>query len=155
MRTRAPGRDRGQITLLVIGLAVVLMLVVSVVVGASQAFLQRRALAGLADGAAIAAAQQIAQQQVYTRGVGERLPVSEPAARAAVQRYLAGQAGGHAADGGLRTVTVDSVQVDPADGSVAVRLTARADLPILSPVTDRWSDGVPIAAAARVTVAVR
>ena len=46
--------DSGQTTLLIVGLAVVLMMAIAVVVDATAAYLQRQGLATVADGAALA-----------------------------------------------------------------------------------------------------
>ncbi len=85
--------EEGTILLLTLGcLAIALMLVV-VVVDASAVFLARRSLASEADGASIAAAQAVSTSQVYTKGAGARLPLSE------VQAAVAMHAGG---DGALQ-----------------------------------------------------
>ena len=59
------GRDDGQITLMIIGFVMIIVLAVGVVANASKAFVYRRSLASWADGAAIAAAQSVAEDVVY------------------------------------------------------------------------------------------
>lgn len=113
---RAPRDQRGQVTLLIVGFAVMLTMAVAVVVNASAAYLQRQGLATLADGAALAGADGGAQgAQVYTQGLaGDRAQVTAAAARAAVATYLQA-ADARASYPGLRaTVTVvdDRVRVD-------------------------------------------
>lgn len=142
--------DGGSVTPLVLGLAVVLLLLVSVVAAASQAFVQRRSLASLADGAAVAAAQAIAHQRIYVEGVGDQLPVSHTDSMAAVHTYVSRSV----STTSLQHVAVADVRVD-REGSVRVSLTARADVPLPTPVTVPWSDGVPISASARATIHVR
>ncbi len=123
--------EGGTVTLLIIGFGVVLLLLVTVVVDASAAFLARRGLSSWADGAALAAAQAVSETRLYRDGLAgsEVLPVGESAAAAAVADYLERQAPPE-----LR-VTLDGVAVRP-DGSVVIRVTAPLRLPLSGPVTD-------------------
>ena len=83
--------QRGQTSVLIIGFAVVLLLMVGVVVDSSAAYLQRQGLDTLADGAALAGADEVRGSGVYEDGLtGERAPLDAAAARAAVQDYLTG-----------------------------------------------------------------
>ena len=128
--TRASSaRDQaGQTTVMVIGFAAVILLLVAVVTDASAAFLERQGLDTLADGAALHAADRAAEgRDVYGRGVGEGdLDLSPAAARAAVGEYLrsVGAYDGH--DGLSASVTVDG-------DTVRVRLSGRVDLPFTIP----------------------
>ena len=65
-------RERGSITPLVVGLAVVVALLVAAVVDASAAYLQRQGLDAVADAAALAATDGIEGDQVYLQGLGAR-----------------------------------------------------------------------------------
>ena len=57
--------DDGQITLLIIGFVMIVVLLVGVIANASKAFVYRRSLASWADGAAVAAAQNVAEDVVF------------------------------------------------------------------------------------------
>lgn len=124
--------ERGQITVLIIGFAAVLVMAVVMVVDASAAFLQRQALGNLADGAALYGAD-IGSTAVYVDGVpDEHLTQQRVSVQAAVEEYLD------------RTRARDrypgieaAVIVDQAAGRVAVRLTAPLDLPLHLPGTTR------------------
>lgn len=86
MLTRS-GRDEGSLALLVIGYAAILALLIVVGVDVSKAFLARRALSSLADSAALAAAQSLDRQAVYTGqggGCGDLLPLDADAAAQSV-----------------------------------------------------------------------
>ena len=105
--------------LLTIGLAAVLLLLVAVVVDLSSVVLSRRALAGAADGAAVAAAQQ-PDRSAVSAGLGARLPLDEAAVEEVVRTYAADA---RAVQPGLRLVgSVDGGTVAVVEGFRTVRL---------------------------------
>lgn len=120
--------DAGQTSLLIVGFAVVLAMLVAVVVDASAAYLHRQGLANLADGAALAGADGGATgSDVYTQGVPEhRLRQQGAAARAAVEDYLRLTG----ARGDFPGLSYD-VAVD--GDRVSVRVSAPVDLPLVVP----------------------
>jgi hypothetical protein len=120
------GDERGQTTLLIVGLAVVVMLLVGVVVDASAAYLRRSGLDSLADGAALAAADGVQGRQVYEGGLGERAEIDPSVARAFVTDYLR-------ATGASRRYPGLSVDVEATGDRVVVRVAAPLDLPITPP----------------------
>lgn len=123
-------RERGQTSLLIIGLAVVVAMLVGVVVDASAAYLRRQGLDSLADGAALAGADGVQTQQVYEGGLGERARIDEATARAYVEDYFtaAGAAGRYPGF---------AFAVDATEDSVVVRVTAPLELPITPPGWER------------------
>ncbi|WP_205474469.1 pilus assembly protein TadG-related protein [Nocardioides sp. SYSU D00038] len=121
--------DRGQATVLIVGLAGFLAMTVALVVDASAAYLQRQALDTLADAAALHGADAGATgRDVYEGGVpDERLELTAARARAAVADYLR-TTGAHATYPGLsHTVTLGD------DDRIRVRITAPLDLPLTIP----------------------
>lgn len=122
--------DRGSVTPLIVGFAVVLALGIALVTDATAAYLQRSGLSTLADGAALSGADAGASgRSTYTQGVpADELPVDVAAARAGVADYLR-QVRAFEEYPGLRW----SVRVDAATSSVYVRLTAPLDLPLAIP----------------------
>lgn len=119
-------RERGQTSLLIIGFALVLAMLVAVVVDASAAYLRRQDLDALADGAALAATDGIRADQVYVAGLGARAALDPDAARGYVAAYLQ-QAGAAGRYPGLAW----SVSVGP--DLVVVRVVAPLDLPLRLP----------------------
>jgi uncharacterized membrane protein len=112
---RRGGDQRGQATLLIVGFAVVIAMVVALVVDASAAYLRRQGLDTLADGAALRGADLGATgEDVYQGGVPQdELALTVARARAAVGAYLR-DAGGYARYPGLSyavRVTGDRVEV--------------------------------------------
>ena len=129
MRPAAERRDqRGQSSVLIIGFAVVLAMVVALVVDTSAAYLHRQGLDTLADGAALRGADLGATgQDVYQGGVPpDTLALTPAQARAAVGSYLR-DAGAYARFPGL------SFTVRVAGDRVEVHLTAPLDLPLSIP----------------------
>lgn len=124
--------DRGQTTVLIVGLAVVLLMAGAVVIDASAAFLQRQELDTVADGAALAGADAGSRDltALYGEGVADadRLEQAEQVARAAVTDHLR-RTGAAAAYPGLSVV----VSFDAASDTVTVDLEAPLNLPLTLP----------------------
>lgn len=122
--------ERGQVTVLIVGFAVVLAMAIAVVIDASAAYLQRQGLDTLADGAALRGADLGATgEDVYVGGVGEDpLALTEAQARAAVRGYLT-DVGAFRKYPGLSY----DIDVDAGDETVVVRLEAPLDLPLTIP----------------------
>lgn len=130
--------ERGQTSVLVVGLALVVAMLVAVVVDASAAYLQRQGLHSLADGAALAAADAVAAESVYTGGLdggpgggrgggpGKGVAVDPGAASAAAAAYLR-SVGAAAHYPGIRA------DVRTTGDRVVVRLAAPLDLPLPPP----------------------
>jgi hypothetical protein len=136
--------QRGQATVLIIGLAVVLLMMTGVVTDASAAYLQRQGLDTLADGAALTGADAGASgSETYAAGLGDDLVLDAGVARAAVLDYL------HrvGAFGRYPGLTAD-VRVDPVGQRVLVTVRAPVRLPLHVPGSpDRASIGATGAAS--------
>jgi uncharacterized membrane protein len=115
--------EHGQITLMIIGFALILLMAIGVTVDASAAYLARQSLATLADGAALAGADQLQGGAAYGGGLGERVPIDVDTARKSVAEHLRAT-GAYADHPGL------AASVEVAGDRVIVRLTAPLDLPI-------------------------
>ncbi|WP_374456228.1 TadE/TadG family type IV pilus assembly protein [Nocardioides sp.] len=138
--------DHGQVTLLIIGFAGILLMAIVAVIDASSAYLQRQGLDNLADGAALYGAD-LGSSGIYEEGLGDgRLSQQEAAVRTAVHDYLA-RAGAARKYPGVDVV----VHVDPAGRSVTVRLVAPLDLPLTIPGSPS-SPRVAASSTAAVTV---
>lgn len=122
--------DRGSVTPMIVGFAVILALGIALVTDATAAYLHRSGLSTLADGAALSGADAGATgRSTYTQGVPtDELQVDEDAARAGVAAYLRATRALEEYPG-LRW----DVRVDPATSSVHVRLVAPLDLPLTLP----------------------
>jgi hypothetical protein len=123
-------RERGQTSLLIIGLSVVVLLMVAVVVDASSAYLRRTGLDSLADGAALAGADGVQGRQVYEGGLGKRADIDPVVARRYVAEYLR-ETGASRRYPGLR------FDVEAGGDEVVVHVAAPLQLPITPPGWER------------------
>ena len=122
--------DDGSILLLTAGLVVVAAMLVAVVAGVSQVFLAKRSLVAATDAAALAAAQAVDLDAVYSGEVsGAGLPVDPGAADEAVRAYVALAD----LDGRTPGFAVEAVRVD--GDTVTVRTRAEVPLVLIGPVT--------------------
>jgi Putative Flp pilus-assembly TadE/G-like len=140
------GDEGGQVTVLIIGFAAMLVMAVVMVIDSSAAYLQRQGLDNLADGAALHGAD-IGSAGVYAEGLPEDWLLQETeAVRAAVHDYLRAS-GALDRYPGIRT----AVLVDPVERSVTVTLTAPVDLPLVVP---GWSEAPTVGASSTAAVTV-
>lgn len=140
-------RDDGTVLLLIVGLVAVVGLVVVVVTDVTALYLVRRDLISAADGAALAGAQAVDEETIYTEGLPSTgpLPLDEDAARTAVHAYLA--------DAGLAGRDV-RVQVATTPTTVSVSLATAYELPAASTVTLGVSGSAEVSASATARTAV-
>ncbi len=133
--------DRGSVLVLLLGFAVLALVLVGVVADLSKVFLAKRALASTADGAAIAAAQAIDLEALYTGAADPgTLPIDSRSAAAAAGAHLARDGSAAAYDG----FAVDRVEATPTQ--VEVQVSARVAL--IFGVFFGGPDGVRLSAAA-------
>ena len=128
--------ERGTVTLLVMGFAVVLLMMAAVVTDASAAYLQRQSLDTLADGAALTAADAGASgDEAYGEGLDADLHLDADVARAAAFAYLH-EIGAFTRYPGLRA----TVSVDSAAQRVIVEMHAPIHLPLHVPGSPERAD---------------
>jgi hypothetical protein len=138
---RRPVGDDGTITLLVVGLVVIATLLISVAIDVSMVFLARQRMASQADGAALAAAQQVDDAR-YFDGADclVSLPVTSEMEQV-VERY--------ARDGVRLEIVATTVDGGPG---VEVHAESTVDLPLVSGL-GRSSFTIEYAARARSSIA--
>jgi hypothetical protein len=118
--------QRGQVSLLVIGMVVTLLMAIAVVVDASAAFLQRQGLDTMADGAALHGSD-FGATATYGTGIPDGYLTQQPAGVESVVRQYLADIGAHRAYPGLQ------VDVRATDERVTVTLSAPLDLPLTVP----------------------
>lgn len=118
--------ERGSITPLIIGLAVIVAMLVVVVIDASAGFLRRESLNSVADAAALAATDGLQGESAYTAGLGESVAVDVVDARRFVAAYLR-------SSGAERRYPDLTWEVAVRGTFVVVRLRAWLELPLPLP----------------------
>lgn len=136
--------DAGQLTVLVIGFTMIVVLLITVVVNASRVFLVHRALSAAADGAAVAAADALDEPAYYAGArPPDTLPLSSSAVAAAVDNYaasagLASRFESFQAAGGLA----------PDGTTVSATCSTVVRLPLVNLVSARYAGGLPVSVTA-------
>ena len=144
---RRPEGDDGTILVLVLGFTALLLVLVAVVVDVSAVILAKRGASSAADGAAIAASQQLDQSAVYSNGLGSAIPLSADDVRDVVAAY--GERAAEAQHGLELSADLDATQTTATVtarrevrlpfsgwlgiGSVTVTAVAHARAPLVAP----------------------
>ena len=80
--------EEGSILLFGIGLSITGLLIATISINVSSLWVTRNVLDGIADGAALAAAQAVDVDAIYQDGLGANLRLNENSARAKVNQYV-------------------------------------------------------------------
>jgi uncharacterized membrane protein len=144
---RRPRGDDGTILLLVLGFSAVLLVLVAIVADVSAVVLAKRGAASAADGAAIAAAQQLDEAAVYANGLDTAIPLSPDAVQSVVGTY--GARAAESQEGLELSASLDAPQTTATVvatrkvrlpfsgwlgvGSVTVTAVAHARAPLVAP----------------------
>jgi exo-beta-1,3-glucanase (GH17 family) len=127
-------KEDGSILVFGIGLAVTAIMIFTLAVNVATLWLTRNVLDGIADGAALAAAQAIDSDAIYESGVGVNLKLNSSQAKNRVKQYVqTGNIKSQVRELGIKSVVVSGT-------SVTVTLQAKPNLafgyllPISSPV---------------------
>lgn len=128
---RADGCDeRGQMSLMIVGFTLVVMMAIAAVTDASAAYLQHSGLATVADGAALAGADALDEGVVYQQGIGETPALDRDLAEERIGAYLR-ETGAYERFPGLRWVP------RVTGNEVVVEVSAPLDLPLHVPGAPR------------------
>ncbi|GAA1902983.1 pilus assembly protein TadG-related protein [Lapillicoccus jejuensis] len=142
---RSRRRDGGQLSILVVGLMVVVLVVILGGMDATAAQLARTRLLDAADAAALDAADAIDEQQAYMQGIGTSVTVSDATVASAAAANLASTP---------RPQGVSSWRIGPGTGTpdgrtAVVVVQGDADLPFASGVLSFLGGSVTITVVGR------
>lgn len=102
--------QRGQTTIFVVGILMLVMSVIGLAVDGTRAFLYRRTLQSAADAAALAGASEL-NRDAYYASRGRTVRIESDSARSAAQRWL-----------NLRSITAEAaISSSPTQVTVALR----------------------------------
>lgn len=123
-------RDEGSILLFGIGLSVAGLMIATVSINVASLWVTKNVLDGIADGAALSAAQAVNSDSIYRDGLGTNLRLDENLARAKVNQYVA------AADvrSQVQQFSVRSVVVSGTAVTVTVQASPRTAFGYLMPI---------------------
>ena len=147
---RGRGDESGQVTLLVLGFSVVAILLIVGTVAVTSVQLSRMRLLDAADGAALDAADSL-DLDAYQAGLGEAVAVNDTTVRETAVEYLSERP---------RPESMLAWQVAPGTGSpdgqtAVVRISGRADLPLVGGLLDALGGSVTITVESRARAEVQ
>ena len=132
--------ESGQISILVVGMVAVTLTIIFSIVAVTSVQLSRIHLLDAADAAALDASDALAEEVVYTRGVGSGVPLTSTTVVEAAQAHLASRE---------RPPRLSDWAVGPGTGTpdgrtAVVVMTGTARLPVVTPVLAAFGAGVRI-----------
>jgi archaellum component FlaF (FlaF/FlaG flagellin family) len=123
--------DEGSILVFGIGLSVAGLMIATVSINVASIWVTRNVLDGIADGAALSAAQAVDVDSVYRQGLGTQLRLSETLARTKVREYVtAANVGSQVQQFSVRSVVVSGTSV-----TVTVQARPRTAFGYLMPIS--------------------
>ena len=124
-------RDEGSILLFGIGLSVAGLMIATVSINVASLWVTRNVLDGIADGAALSAAQAVNVDAIYRDGLDANLRLSESLARAKVNQYVSAAN----VSSQVQQFSVRSVRVSGTAVTVTVQASPRTAFGYLMPVS--------------------
>lgn len=141
--------QRGSVSVLIVGLAALIVAMIAVGIAATAVYLQHRHVVALADSLADAIAAGYDRPGYFDHGAGEDLVLTESSVRARCDRVLRDLPRGVLA-------RVDDTRVSEVTvvgrTRVRVRVSARARLPVVPDFLSAWDVGVPLVASAHAQI---
>lgn len=150
-RRRPACGDRGQLSVLLVGLFAIAALLVVGAVDVTAAHLARVRLADAADAAALDAADALDEEGAYRRGLSTAVVVSDATVRDAVATYLAGRSRPQ----GLQAWAIAPGTGSPDGRSAVVVLTGQVQLPMTGGILSALGGSVEIEVEGRATARLR
>jgi len=124
-------RDDGSILLFGIGLSVAGLMIATVSINVASLWVTKNVLDGIADGAALSAAQAVNSDAIYRNGLGKNLRLDENLARTKVNQYVvAANVRSQVQQFSVRSVVVSGTAV-----TVTVQASPRTSFGYLMPIS--------------------
>lgn len=150
-RWRQRRGDRGQLSVLLVGLFAIAALLIVGGVDVTAAHLARVRLADAADAAALDAADALDEEGAYRRGLTTAVVVSDATVRDTVAAYLAGRPRPQ----GLQAWAAAPGTGSPDGRSAVVVLTGQVQLPMTGGILSALGGSVEIGVEGRATARLR
>jgi hypothetical protein len=148
-RTGRGNAESGQVTLLVLGFTVEVILLILGTIAVTSVQLSRMRLLDAADGAALDAADSLAVA-AYSDGLGGAVPLSDATVTLTARRYLAGRP----RPPSMLAWAVSAGTGSPDGETAVVRLSGRAEVPVVGGVLEALGGSVTITVESRARAAL-
>jgi hypothetical protein len=130
-KRKSLANDDGSILLFGIGLAVAGLMIATVSINVASLWVTRNVLDGIADGAALSAAQAVNTDAIYRDGLGSNLRLNENLARARVNEYVvAANVSSQVEQFSIRSIVVSGTSV-----TVTIQAKPRTAFGYLMPIS--------------------
>lgn len=147
----AAGRERGQISVLILGLFMIVVVLILGTIDVTAAQLARMRLLDIADSMALDAADDIDEGSAYAGGVTTQLALTEASVKASASEHLALTP----TPGGISEWSLSAPTGTPDGTTAVVSVSARADLPMSGWILESLGGGVTISVTSRARAPLR
>lgn len=144
-------RERGQISLLIIGFTVIALMLIIGGVDVTAVQLARARMLDAADGAALDASDALDNGAAYRGGLRSAVELSDASVREAASQYLAFQPRPH----GISAWVLADGTGSPDGQTAVIRLQGTADIPIAATVLSAFGGSVNITVESRARSGLR
>jgi hypothetical protein len=144
-------RERGQISLLILGFTVIALMLIVGAVDVTAVQLARTRMLDAADSAALDASDALDNGAAYGKGLGSSIEVSTDSVRRSAAQYLLVQPRPH----GISSWTLVDGTGSPDGQTAVIRLKGTAVIPIAARVVAAFGGSVDITVESRARSAIR
>ena len=144
-------RERGQISLLIIGFTVIALMLIIGGVDVTAVQLARARMLDAADGAALDASDALDSGAAYRGGLRSAVEISDASVRESASQYLAVQPRPH----GISSWVLADGTGSPDGQTAVIRLRGTADIPIAAAVLSAFGGSVNITVESRARSGLR
>jgi len=144
-------RERGQISLLILGFAVIALMLIMGAVDVTAVQLARTRLLDAADSAALDASDALDNRTAYGKGLGSAVEISTDSVRRSAAQYLTVQPLPH----GISAWALVDGTGSPDGQTAVIRLRGTAEIPIAAQVMAAFGGSVDITVESRARSAIR
>lgn len=142
--------EAGSLSVLTLSLVMIAIVLILGGGGVTSALVARMRLIDAADGAALSAANALADT-AYTQGVGQEVPLSNGGVVSAARDYLATRP----VPQDILTWTLEPQTGTPDGRTAVVAMSATVQIPLLSQVLDAFGGSVTVSVVSRARAVVR
>ena len=141
--------DRGQLSIMVLGLTVIAMTLIIGGLAVTSVQISRMKLLDAADSAALEATDE-GTERIYASGLGETLPVTDAVVQRSAADHLASRDRPH----GIESWAVAEGTGSPDGRTAVVRLQGEADLPLIGGLLESLGGSVTVTVESRARAGV-